>query len=105
MANKRSAPGSRNRNLFRTEVNSLLADLGELAGEPGPHPPPTAAPPDAAAPTADALEPVAHATDADADAAEVPSAGGAAEESPAPPESVADVTPPAASNEAEQALS
>jgi len=42
MANKRSTAGSRGRDLFRTEVSSLLADLGELAGDESrpPAPPP-----------------------------------------------------------------
>ena len=64
MANKRSAASSRSRDLFRTEVSSLLADLGELAGEPGPHPVPSVSPPAAADPAADALEPVGHGPDA-----------------------------------------
>ena len=38
MANKRSTAGSRNRDVFRSEVSSLLADLGELAGEESPRP-------------------------------------------------------------------
>src|ERR1035441_928801 len=97
MANKRSASSSRGRDLFRTEVSSLLADLGELAGEPGPHPAPATAHPDAAEPAAEVVEPVAHGTDADA--AQAPSAGGAAEEPPAPPEPDARVTLPAVSGE------
>lgn len=45
MANKRSAAGSRNRDIFRSEVSSLLADLGELAGDESPRPaPPPAVP-------------------------------------------------------------
>jgi hypothetical protein len=84
MANKRSAASSRGRDLFRTEVSSLLADLSELAGEQGSHPVPAETPPAAAEPAGEALGPVAHGTDADADAA--PSSGGEAAESPAPPE-------------------
>ena len=38
MANKRSTAGSRNRDVFRSEVSSLLADLGELAGQESPRP-------------------------------------------------------------------
>jgi len=45
MANKRSTASSRGRDLFRTEVSSLLADLGELAGEQAPHPVLAATPP------------------------------------------------------------
>src|ERR1035438_9840738 len=84
MANKRSAASSRGRDLFRTEVSSLLADLSELAGEQVAHPVPAETPPVAAEPAVEALGPVAHGTDADADAA--PSSGGEAAESPAPPE-------------------
>ena len=84
MANKRSAASSRGRDRFRTEVSSLLADLGELAGEQGSHPVPAETPSVAAEPAVEALGPVAHGTDADADAA--PSSGGEAAESPAPPE-------------------
>ena len=36
MANKRSAPSQRGRDLFRAEVSSLLADLGDLAEENAP---------------------------------------------------------------------
>jgi len=39
MANTRSSGGSRGRDLFRTEVSSLVADLGELAGEEAPEQP------------------------------------------------------------------
>ena len=100
MANKRSAASSRGRDLFRAEVSSLLADLGELAGEQGPHPvvaatpPVTAEPaaevlePVAAEPAAEALKPVVRGTVADAAPAPGPSPGpaGEAEEPPAPPE-------------------
>src|ERR1039458_8140551 len=107
MANKRSASSSRGRDLFRTEVSSLLADLGELAGERGPRPVPNAPPPHAAEPAAGALGPVAHGTDADAGpaATEAPSPVGAAGETPAPPESIAEVTPAAASDALEPAPS
>ncbi len=59
MANKRSAASSRGRDLFRAEVSSLLADLGELAGEPGPHPVPATTPPVTDEPAAQAREAVA----------------------------------------------
>jgi len=84
MANKRSTASSRGRDLFRTEVSSLLADLGELAGEQAPHPVLAATPPITAEPAAEALEPVAPSTGADA--APAPGPAGAAEEPPAPPE-------------------
>src|ERR1039458_4094810 len=107
MANKRSAASSRGRDLFRTEVSSLLADLGELAGERGPRPVPKAPPPHATEPAAGALEPVAHGSDADAGAvaAEAPSPVGAAGETPAHPESIAEGTPAAASDAPEPAPS
>src|ERR1035441_8480161 len=44
MANKSSAAGSRSRDLFRTEVSSLLADLAELAADPGAYPVPAEPP-------------------------------------------------------------
>ena len=84
MANKRSAASSRGRDLFRAEVSSLLADLGELAGEQGPHPVLAATPPVTAEPAAEALEPVVHGTGSDA--APAPGPAGEAEEPPAPPE-------------------
>ena len=84
MANKRSAASSRGRDLFRTEVSSLLADLGELAGAQGPHPVLAATPPVTAEPAAEALEPVARGTGADA--APAPGPAGDAEPPPAPPE-------------------
>ena len=60
MANKRSTAGSRNRDVFRSEVSSLLADLGELAGEERPRPvPPPAAPIDARRRTGPQPPPVA----------------------------------------------
>ena len=86
MANKRSAASSRGRDLFRAEVSSLLAGLGELAGDQGPHPVPAETPPVAAEPAVEALGPVAHGADADADAEPAPRSGGEAAESPAPPE-------------------
>ncbi len=107
MANKRSAASSRGRDLFRTEVSSLLADLGELAGERGPRPVPSAPPLHAAEPAAGSIGPVAHGSDAVAGAvaAEAPSPVGAAGETPAPPESIAEVTPAAASDAPEPAPS
>src|ERR1039458_2545575 len=75
MANKRSAASSRGRDLFRTEVSSLLADLSELAGEQVAHPVPAETPPVAAEPAVEALGPVAPGTGADREAAPRPGAG------------------------------
>ena len=86
MANKRSAASSRGRDLFRAEVSSLLADLGELAGEPGPHPVPATTPPVPDEPAAQAREAVAPGPGADADAAPAPGPDGEADEPPSPPQ-------------------
>lgn len=59
MANKRSSGGGRNKDLFRTEVSSLLADLGQLAEELEARPPPSQGPePDRAPVSAVAGPPV-----------------------------------------------
>ncbi|MGA8015043.1 MAG: hypothetical protein WCB85_03910 [Candidatus Dormiibacterota bacterium] len=67
MANKRSDGGSRNRDLFRNEVASFLADLGDLAEELAPPARNHAAPTEPVA--ADAIAP---ATAAEEAAAELP---------------------------------